>query len=359
MKILFICPYPFDRAPSQRFRYEQYLPYLLEKGWAYRIAPFIDEPTWNILYKPGHTAAKVLGILKGFFKRFFQLFTLHQYSFVFIHREAAPVGPPVFEWLIAKVWRKKIIYDFDDAIWLPNTSENNKIAASIKWHHKVASICKWSYKVSCGNAYLQEYASRFNAKAFYNPTTIDTENLHNPALYPKPIKTFPVIGWTGTHSTLVYLEPVIEVLKKLETKYEFEFCVIANKDPMLPLQSYRFVQWTKETEIQDLLRFDIGLMPLGDDMWAKGKCGFKALQYMALGIPAVASPVGVNTAIIKSGVNGCLCRDRNEWFFALESLLINNSERIRMGSNARYKIEIAYSVLANKNSYIDLFSLYK
>lgn len=140
MRILFLVPYPPGRAPSQRFRFEQYLDALTAHGHYYHLVPFLSVATWNILYKPGHAAAKALGILGGFARRVGLLFAVPAYDFVFVHREAAPIGPPVFEWVIAKVLGKKIIYDFDDAIWLANTSEANKIAAGVKWHHKVAEI---------------------------------------------------------------------------------------------------------------------------------------------------------------------------------------------------------------------------
>ncbi|UOQ76187.1 hypothetical protein MUN84_16530 [Hymenobacter sp. 5516J-16] len=179
MQILFLVPYPTGKAPSQRFRFEQYFDFLTAAGYRYRVAPFISEATWAILYKPGHQLQKVAGILGGFLRRFGLLFVVPKYDYVFIHREASPIGPPVFEWVIAKLLGKKIIYDFDDAIWIPNTSEANKIVAGVKWHHKVGSICRWAYKVSCGNAYLRDYARQFNPNAVVNPTTIDTEHLHN------------------------------------------------------------------------------------------------------------------------------------------------------------------------------------
>ena len=131
--------------------------------------------TWNILYQPGHAVKKVSGILSGFVRRLFLLFSVPTYDFVFVHREAAPVGPPVFEWFIAKVLGKKIIYDFDDAIWLANTSEANKMVAGVKWHHKVTNICRWAYKNSCGNTYLANYARHFNPVVVVNPTTIDNQ----------------------------------------------------------------------------------------------------------------------------------------------------------------------------------------
>ena len=355
MRILFIVPYPPGRAPSQRFRFEQYLDILTAHGHKYRLAPFLSVATWNILYKPDHAVAKVLGIMGGFVRRLGLLVTVPGYDFVFVHREAAPIGPPVFEWLIAKVLGKKIIYDFDDAIWLANTSEANKIAAGIKWHHKVADICRWAYKNSCGNAYLAAYSRQFNPNAVVNPTTIDTVHLHNQVRdQASPGRL--VIGWTGTHSTLKYLNQVVPVLAKLETEgLDFEFRVISNQPPALQLRSLVFLPWRKETEIADLLGFHVGLMPLEDDPWAQGKCAFKALQYMALGIPALVSPVGMNTEVVQHGQNGFVCATATEWEASLRQLLLDADLRQRMGSAARDTVEQRYSVRANTGNFLGLF----
>ncbi|GAB2531059.1 glycosyltransferase family 4 protein [Rufibacter soli] len=353
MKILFVVPYPFGKAPSQRFRFEQYLGLLEEAGGEYEFAPFLDEATWKILYKPGHVVQKVVGILKGFLKRILLLFSVAKFDYIFIHREATPIGPPFFEWIVTKVLGKKVIYDFDDAIWVPNTSESNKVVAGIKWHHKVGDICKWAYKVSCGNSYLQSYALQYNPNAIVNPTTIDTVHLHNQI---KDQQTSDVvIGWTGTHSTMKYLDPVIPVLRKLEEQYAFTFKVISNQPPQYDLKSLVFTPWQKETEIQDLLAFNVGLMPLEDDQWAKGKCAFKALQYMSLGIPAVVSPVGMNTEVVDDGLNGYICQTSNDWYNKLESVIQDAGLRQEMGSQARRKIETNYAVVANLGNFLGLF----
>lgn len=376
-------PYPHSSAPSQRFRFEQYFNNLRQQGVRIQIQSFLNQETWKILYGPGKTTEKAWGIVKGFLRRFSIFLTLNQYDFIFIHREACPIGPPIFEWLIAKVFRKKIIYDFDDAIWIPNTSEQNKIAASIKWHSKVSSICKWSYKISAGNAYLADYARQFNPNVVINPTTIDTENVHNiikshsepysshlqrgssqlPSLNKEgagvvtssSLETTPVIGWTGSHSTLPYLNEIISVLQKLENQYKFEFQVIANKDPNLPLKSFKFVKWQKETEIEDLAKFDIGLMPLTEDKWAKGKCGFKALQYMALGIPPLVSPVGVNTEIVRHGENGFICSGPEDWSNYIDLVIKNPQLRKLIGMKARKTVEDRYSVKSNTENFLGLF----
>ncbi|MBX0292124.1 glycosyltransferase [Hymenobacter sp. HSC-4F20] len=355
MRILFLVPYPTGKAPSQRFRFEQYFGFLRASGIEYHVASFISDATWAILYKPGHQVQKAMGILAGFLRRFLLLFSVPKYDYIFIHREASPIGPPVFEWLIAKVLGKKIIYDFDDAIWIPNTSEANKIVAGVKWHHKVGSICRWAYKVSCGNAYLRDYARQFNPNAVINPTTIDTEHLHN-QVRDQQVPGKLVIGWTGTHSTLKYIEQVVPVLARLEQEFDFEFRVISNQPPNLPLRSLVYQPWRKETEIADLLTFHVGLMPLEDDLWAKGKCAFKALQYMALGEPALVSPVGMNTEVVEEGVNGNICTTPAEWEAALRRLLQNPELRTRMGTAARATIVARYSVVANRPNFLGLFN---
>jgi glycosyltransferase involved in cell wall biosynthesis len=341
------------------------------------------------------------------------LFTISNYAYIFIHREAAPIGPPIFEWIIAKIFRKRIIYDFDDAIWIPNTSDQNKIAAVVKWHGKVSSIIKWSHKVSVGNAYLAEYARKYNRNVVINPTTIDTENGHNlvkdyswllnnipvanhqkeadhdkvdlmrqaqmqnkeeltapqpPAspsgspetpsnesskVYNRRSKT--IIGWTGSHSTLPYINEIIPILQQLEQEYNVEFQVISNKDPELPLKHYSFIKWNKETEMEDLVKFDIGLMPLTEDKWAKGKCGFKALQYMALAIPALVSPVGVNTEIVQHGINGFICSTPEEWLKNIEALIENPLLRKTIGEKGRNTVLERYSVKSNGENFLKLF----
>jgi glycosyltransferase involved in cell wall biosynthesis len=354
-RILFLVPYPAGQAPSQRFRYEQYLDQLTAHGIAYTLAPFLDEATWRILYKPGQAAQKVWGIVRGFGRRLKLMATARRYDFVFVHREAAPLGPPVFEWILAKVLGKKLIYDFDDAIWLPAISEANRIAAGLKFHGKVASICRWAYKNACGNAYLAAYARQFNPSTMVMPTTIDTKHLHN-QVRDQATPGRLVIGWTGTHSTMKYLDQVVPVLARLEAEgLDFEFRVISNQPPALPLNSLVYLPWNKSTEIADLLGFHVGLMPLEDDPWAKGKCAFKALQYMALGIPPLVSPVGMNTEVVQHGQNGFVCTTANDWETHLRQLLADASLRQHLGQAARATIVQRYSVQANTATFLGLF----
>ncbi|MFN5795586.1 MAG: glycosyltransferase family 4 protein [Bacteroidota bacterium] len=354
MRVLFLFPYPLKEAASQRFRFEQYLHLLEQNNIQIETHAFLSNNAWKKLYQPGHYFSKFLRILNGYIKRFFLLFTLSKFSYVFIHREAAPLGPPIFEFLIAKIFRKKIVYDFDDAIWLKNYSEANKFFSAFKFYTNTKYICKWAYKVSCGNEYLCNFAKQYNKNVVYNPTTIDTENHHNKVKQHQKGKF--VIGWTGSHSTNRYLMELYDVMADLEKKYEFEFLVISDESPELDLKSFRFIKWNKSSEIEDLLKMDVGIMPLKDDLWANGKCGFKALQYMSLGIPALVSPVGVNTKIVDHGINGFICSSEQDWFNHLEKLLLDANLLQEISKATRQKIENYYSVKSNSQNFIHLFS---
>jgi glycosyltransferase involved in cell wall biosynthesis len=356
--ILFITPYPSDESPSQRFRFEQYFSLLQRQHYQIKVQSFWTADAWSILYRKGFAWRKFIALFKGIGRRFSTLGQLEQFDFIFIHREALPVGPPIWEWLVSKIAKKKIIYDFDDAIWLPDHQEESMLWRLLRWRSKVGSICKWSYRVSCGNAYLCDYARKFNPDTVYNPTTVDTENHHNPDLYASGKSASQVsIGWTGSHSTLKYLSNVEPVLSSLGSRYtDLQFIVIADRPPDLNLQNLRFIPWKKQTEIIDLLQIDIGIMPLADDEWAQGKCGFKLLQYHALGIPAVASPAGVNTRIIDHGRSGYICSTQEEWIRALTALIEDRLLRTTMGQTGKGFVHMHYSVASNSENFLRLFA---
>lgn len=356
-KILFIIPYPLKESPSQRFRFEQYFELLTRAGYHYEVQSFLDSQNWQVFFKPGKIFQKLLALLKGSAKRLLALLKSPMYDFIFIHREAAPIGPPLYEWFAGRVFRKKIIYDFDDAIWKTDRVTESVLTKILKCRSKVGGICKWSYKVSCGNEYLREYALQFNRNSVVNPTTIDTLNLHNPALHSYDNQEDKVtIGWTGSHSTLKYLSEIENVLTKILDRYQHvQFTIIADKKPQLNVP-FTFIKWSLASEISDLMRFDIGVMPLPNDEWSKGKCGFKILQYMALRIPAVASPVGVNAQIIIEGETGFLCTTESEWIDRLSQLIKDAALRARLGVAGRQRVIEHYSVHSNSSNFLRLFT---
>jgi len=352
-KILIIAPYPHNEAPSQRFRFEQYIQFLNENNIETTFEPFLDSKTWKTLYSEGKVLKKALGVLNSFLRRFKILFMLNKYDKIFIHREVAHIGPPIFEFLIAKVFRKKYIYDFDDATWLPNYSESNAKFHRLKAYWKVKHCIKWAHCVTPGNQYLANYARQFNPNITIIPTTIDTINHHNLQTDYNPEKL--VIGWTGTHTTMHYLDFLVPIIRELEQQFEFDFLIISNEAPTYHLKSIKYIKWNHATEIQDLAKISIGVMPLKQDIWSEGKCGFKGLQYMALGIPTIMSPVGVNKQIIEDKKNGFLVSNPQEWKECLVNLLTDFELRKKIGQAGKQTVIDRYSVLANRNIYLNLF----
>lgn len=352
-KITIIAPYPSAQAPSQRFRFEQYLDLFEAEGYQIDFHPFINEKTWELLYKPGKYWRKTIGMLGSFLRRWKLLFRLKDSDLIFIHREVAQLGPPIFEWIISKVLKKKYIYDFDDAIWLPNYSDTNAAFHRLKAYWKVNYCMKWAYQITAGNAYLANYAKQFNPNVHVIPTTIDLINYHNQLTDYNQEEL--IIGWTGTHTTMHYLDDIVPILKELEKEIKFTFMVISNVPPNYELASLQFVKWNKSSEISDLAKFSIGIMPLRADQWSEGKCGFKGLQYMSLGIPALMSPIGVNKEIIEHGKNGFLLTTTDEWKTTIKTLLADKNLRQKIGRAGHQTIQQKYSVEANLKNYLTVF----
>jgi glycosyltransferase involved in cell wall biosynthesis len=220
------------------------------------------------------------------------------YDYIFIHRETSPIGPPVFEWAIAKIFKRSFMI-----LTMPSDTKYffckpfYQLAEGL-W--KVKHICRWAYKITAGNDYLYHYAIQFN-QSNQDPYADTEKGSHEIKHHREGILS---VGWTGSHSTLKYLDQIIPVINELQKEIDFNFLVIADKNPFLPLRNFQFIPWNSSTEQEDLLKLDIGVMPLVADAWSEGKCGFKLIQYYAGGIPAVASPVGINKIIVEHEVNG-------------------------------------------------------
>lgn len=350
-KILFIVAHRPGRSPGQRFRFEQYMNYLVEKGFSYDFSYLLNEKEDKIFYSKGCYLRKFQIFLKSIFIRFKDLQRVREYDIVFIYREAVMFGSVFFE----KRFKKrgaKIILDFDDAIWLMDVSEGNKKLSWLKRPSKTADILKLSELAFVGNSYLSAYAEQFNQKVKIIPTTLDTEKIKiKTEGSPEKI----CIGWTGSHTTLKHLESAIPFLKKVQEKYAVKIKIISDTEFVTSELVVDFCKWNKETEIEDLSEIDIGIMPLPDNEWARGKCGFKGLQYMSVGIPAVMSPVGVNTEIIEDGENGFLAGNEEEWIEKISMLIESPELRKNIGVKGRKTVEERYSFNAWKDQYVNYF----
>lgn len=350
--ILFIGLHRKGRSPSQRFRFEQYLDILDENGFECSHVFLMNERQDKAFYSGGNYARKVL-ILLNALQKLIKLSFFKKYDIVFVQREAFMLGSSFFERQFAK--RSKLIFDFDDTIWRHQTGEvksKNKVFYFLKNPAKTIDIIKAADMVFAGNQYLHDFASQHNQNVIIVPTTIDTKAY---PLVDKIDNDKVCVGWSGSFSTIIHFEFVIGALKKLKTKYQDKiyFKVIGDGTYTNHELDIQGVPWRKDSEVEDLSEIDIGLMPLPDDEWTKGKCGLKGLQYMALGIPTVMSPVGVNTEIIQDGHNGYLAGDENEWVEKISSLVDSFETRKSLGAKGRETVETHYSVHVNKEVYVD------
>lgn len=315
-------------APSSRFRVLQFLPRLAADGFRTRVAPCVPNKYlthydfrfggWplSVLLTTGKIVSRTLSTLRAPF-----------HDLVFIERELLPRITTRFErW--AAALNPAIHFDFDDAIHLkyPDAPDN-----------PVAQTLRLARGVSAGNEWLAAYARRFSAQVHVVPTAVDTDRFS-----PGSPGDIPLV-WTGTSSNFKFLRRLEPVLKRIPGA---RMLVISDHHPPdlgIPVE---FVRWSEGIEVEALRRGRIGVMPLVDDDWARGKCGFKLLQYMACGIPCVASPVGVNTEILDGGNCGLLARTEDEWVEALQRLGNDPTLAFRLRERALERVRAVYSVQA-------------
>jgi glycosyltransferase involved in cell wall biosynthesis len=317
------------------------------------LSPLIlNEKEDKLFYSPGSYLTKISLGLKFAFRRFKDVYRAPHFDAIVIAREAFILGTPLFEKLLA--WRNpNIIFDFDDAIWINVISSNNQVFSWLKDGSKTSKIIAVSKLVFAGNQYLLAYAKKYNNRVEIVPTTIDTNEYvpnHNaPA-------TKVTIGWSGSVSTIEHFQYAIPVLQRLKAKYQnaIDFKVIGDSSYQNKELAIQGLPWRKQTELDDLRSIHIGIMPLPDDQWSWGKCGLKGLQYMALEIPTLMSPVGVNREIIKDGINGFLPTDENDWVEKISLLIDNPSLRETLGKAGRATVVERYSVQSQQEVYLGL-----
>ncbi|MFN8308462.1 MAG: glycosyltransferase family 4 protein [Chitinophagales bacterium] len=352
-RILFIIHHRKDRSPGQRFRHEQYLDALEAAGFECVLSPLMDAEEDKGFYAKGNLLGKFRILLSTIKKRLRDVKRAKDFDIIYIFREAFMTGSIYFE----KQFKKsgaKLIFDYDDSIWIDNISEGNKMFAFLKNAQKTSDIIALCDLIMAGNPYLADYARSYNSNITIVPTTIDTQEYKR---IPAPKSDVVTIGWSGSITTIQHFEHALPFLKVIKQKYgeKIAIKVIGDGNYVNAELGVKGLAWKKEDELKELSTFDIGIMPLPDDKWAKGKCGLKGLQYMALSIPTIMSPVGVNQEIIQHGVNGFLATTTEEWVAAIETLLGNESLRLQVGAAGRKTVEDHYSVNAWRDKYVALY----
>jgi glycosyltransferase involved in cell wall biosynthesis len=313
--------------------------------------PFECDELHAAIYRPGELGRKITLVTKALGRRWQLMQSLKDFDLIYVFREVALLGPAFFERWISRSG-VPMVFDFDDAIFVSYKSPSNGYLSYLKFASKAKTICRFSHHVMVGNPYLAQYASQFNSHVTVIPTTIDTEKYvprhrsGNERL---------IIGWTGSHSTVQHLDTLRSALQKLAQRDRFKLRVIGSPTYSLPGVEVEAMQWRSDTELQDLDDIDIGVMPLPDDDWSKGKCGLKALQFMALGIPTMCSPVGVNTDIIRDSENGLIAATEDEWVEKLSLLLRSAELRKTLGDAGRTTVETRYSARIQAPRVFEIF----
>lgn len=340
IKVAALVLYPPETVPGQRYRLEQWMPELAAQGITVELFPFVDQELMRLLYQPGKYVAKAAAFARCLLRVGKTLAQLRAYDAIYLFRAACLAGPAFLEKLLP-LFRRPVVFDFDDAIFYLHTSQANRYLGWLKFPGKTASICRLSQHVVVGNHYLADYARQFNEAVSVIPSSVDTE-MYQPQ-GGRATTSRIIVGWTGSSTSQTYLEAFAPMLRELMARYPIELRVHSDREPDLPGVPYIWRKWSAETEVEEIRQFHIGLMPMPDEEWAKGKCAMKALLYMSLGIPAVCSAVGANCEVIQHGENGMLAATTAEWLGALGALIEDAALRSRLGTAGRRTIEERYS----------------
>ena len=354
-RVLVICPFPQGVAAGQRFKYEQYFNNWLENDYEVVVSSFMDKSMWDVVYTHGNYNRKILGTFRGYFRRLFDILRLSRFDLVYIFMWVTPVGTSLFERLFRRM-SKYIVYDIEDDLLKERSSEYNPLAKILKSPGKTVYLIKSADHVITSSPFLNDFCHGINVKTSctYISSSVDTDRFFPRNVYSNDRRI--TIGWTGTFSSKIYLDLLRNVFSELSKRIDFKLRVIGNFQYELPGIDIEVIQWSKEKEVAELQGIDIGVYPLAQDEWVLGKSGLKAIQYMAFGLPTVASNVGTTRRIIRQMENGWLVKTDEEWIVALETLAKSPGLRRKLGEAARITVVENYSTKVIGQKYLAILN---
>ncbi|HLN97809.1 MAG TPA: glycosyltransferase [Pyrinomonadaceae bacterium] len=354
MEVLALIPNQHGHAPGQRSSIELWETVLAPAGINIHYAPFETERLHEVLYRPGYYATKISEMLRAYGERIKLLGDLKRFDAVFVYREAALLGPAFLEKMIARRGLP-IIYQLDDPLFVPYTSPSNGYLSYLKFFGKIAKICSLAKVVMVNSTQIREYVSQYNQNIWQVPSVVDTKQyVFRPDLL--GTRTDDVcIGWSGSPTTIGNIKVVAGALRRLAERVEHRVHLIGGTEFDLPGVSYVAQRWSAETEVEDLRKMQVGMVPLPVNEWNKRKFYMKTAQYMALGIPPVATPLGSNPEVIEHGVTGFIARSEDEWVDYLELLIRDADLRMRMSHAAARAAQEKYSLEGNTQKIIEAF----
>jgi glycosyltransferase involved in cell wall biosynthesis len=357
LRVLALSPIPEEGAGC-RFRLAQFIPYLEAHGFDVTLRTLYTPAFFRLVYRPRQYMRKTAGFVTLAARYLSALRDSREYDVIFLYREILPIGPPLVERYLSRPGQPPVVLDYDDAIFLPNVSEANRVISTLKMPQKLSTIVARSRHVIAGNSYLADYARNYNTNVTVVPTCVDTDRwVPDPrgVTHGRPSASPPVVGWIGSPTTGPYIRGLFDVLKRVAATRPLQLRISgAGESFTVPGMTIENIAWSLEREVELFNTCDIGVYPLADDDWARGKCGFKAIQFMACGVPVVASAVGVNREIIEDGVNGFLASTPEEWECKLARLLDDRELRRRFAVAGRKTIEERYSLVVNAPAVADI-----
>ena len=352
MKVLGLASYPVEAAAT-RYRLQQFVAPLAERGVELEVRPFLDSGLFKSLYRRERMLGNAAGLLRAAARRVFDVAAARGVDVLLVQREAMMFGPPAVEWLSMKLAGCPMVLDLDDATYVSYTSPTyGRLGSALKWFRKTDDLIRWARVVTCGNRAIAEYVESKGARARVIPTVVDTEQFR-PADERRGGGP-PVVGWVGTHSTFPYLESIFPALEEVARARPFRLKVVgAGRERVsVPGVEVENLEWSMGREPADFRSLDVGLYPIVASEWAAGKSGFKAIQYMAVGVPFVATPVGASGEIGEPGATHLLATTRGEWRDALTRLLSDAELRRRMGERGRRHALAHYTVPAQADKLV-------
>jgi glycosyltransferase involved in cell wall biosynthesis len=336
MKILFLTRYT-QLGASSRLRAYQYLPYFESKGFEVTVAPLLGDEYLRGLYKGN---IPILSVLRAYIARVGLMLRANTFDLLWIEKELFPWVP---DWLEFVLLPKgvPIVVDFDDALFHQYEGHRFRLVRAMLGR-KIDAVMKLADLVVVGNDYLRDRAQRAGARRIeLLPTVVDIcRYTVSSGVVKQPV----TIGWIGSPSTVKYLQLILPILQSVIASRGIRVVAVGANPEQLAGLPIKVKPWSEKSEVEEIQQFDIGIMPLSDEPWERGKCGYKLIQYMACGKPVVASPVGINLAIVRHGINGFLAENPEEWIQALECLCDDPVLRHRMGDAGRKRVELEYSL---------------
>lgn len=336
---------------SSRLRMMQYAPALRSTGIDVEVSPLLDDGYVRDLYAG---SVSIPDVARSYWRRLRTVRAMDRFDVVWLEKEVWPWLP---DWLELPLLggSARLVVDYDDAVFHRYDAHRSPLVRALLGK-KIDAVMHRADLVTAGNEYLAERARAAASRRIeWLPTVVDLQRYPAPAPAPEEEKVV-TVGWIGSPSTADYLRDITAVLEPMQSAGLLRCVAIGARPDQVAGTPFQALEWHEDTEVAQLRRFDIGIMPLPDAQWERGKCGYKLIQYMACGLPVVASPVGVNADIVEQGKNGFLASDPGQWQEAIRTLVMDAGLRRRMGDEGRRRVEQTYCVQAQAGRLVEMLN---